>query len=174
MAKYQLTQKQQRFCLEYLKDSNAKAAAVRAGYSEKTAMEQGYQLLQKTSVQKEISRLQAIVAEETNVQVKDLVKELAKVAFTNLPDLLETGTTLKVKNLGNLTEAQRASILEIKETRGKDGSVTRTIKTHSKLTAIDMLMKNLGGYVTASDLIDRLPEERLAQLVDEIMEKLKR
>jgi phage terminase small subunit len=107
------------------------------------------------------------------VQVKDLVNELAKVAFTNLPDLLEPTDLLQVKDLSELTEAQKASILEIKETRGKQGT-TRTIKLHNKLTAIDMLMKNLGGYVTASDLIDKLPPERLEQLIDELLQKLKR
>jgi phage terminase small subunit len=53
MAK--MTAKQQAFCDEYLIDLNATQAAVRAGYSKKTAMEQGYQLLQKTSVQEYIA-----------------------------------------------------------------------------------------------------------------------
>lgn len=50
-----MTAKQQRFCDEYLIDLNATQAAIRAGYSKKTAMEQGYQLLQKTSVQEYIA-----------------------------------------------------------------------------------------------------------------------
>ena len=45
-----LTRKQKAFCREYLMDRNATQAAIRAGYSFQTAMEQGYQLLQKTSV----------------------------------------------------------------------------------------------------------------------------
>ena len=53
MAK--MTAKQQAFCDEYLIDLNATQAAIRAGYSKKTAMEQGYQLLQKTSVQEYIA-----------------------------------------------------------------------------------------------------------------------
>ncbi len=48
MAK--LTPKQKRFVAEYLVDLNATAAAKRAGYSEKTAEQVGYQLLQKTTV----------------------------------------------------------------------------------------------------------------------------
>ena len=48
MAK--LTAKQQRFCDEYLIDLNATQAAIRAGYSPKTAEQLAYQLLQKTSV----------------------------------------------------------------------------------------------------------------------------
>lgn len=45
-----LTAKQQRFVVEYLIDLNATQAAIRAGYSAKTAMEQGYQLLRIPSV----------------------------------------------------------------------------------------------------------------------------
>src|SRR5436190_3999556 len=62
-----LTAKQQRFCEEYLIDLNATQAAIRAGYSEKTAMEQGYQLLQKTSVQGSIQECQKKLSEKTEL-----------------------------------------------------------------------------------------------------------
>lgn len=45
-----LTDKQQRFVAEYLIDLNATQAAIRAGYSEKTANEQGNRLLANVSV----------------------------------------------------------------------------------------------------------------------------
>ena len=51
-----LTAKQQQFCCEYIIDLNATAAARRAGYSSRTAEQQGYQLLQNPSVQAEIQR----------------------------------------------------------------------------------------------------------------------
>lgn len=51
MSKEQLTPKQQRFCEEYLIDLNATQAAIRAGYSAKTANEQGARLLANVSVQ---------------------------------------------------------------------------------------------------------------------------
>ena len=45
-----LTAKQQRFIQEYLIDLNATRAAIRAGYSEKTATEIGYENLRKPHV----------------------------------------------------------------------------------------------------------------------------
>jgi phage terminase small subunit len=51
-----LTLKQEMFVREYLVDLNATQAAVRAGYSEKSSMEIGYQLLRKTSVQEAIQK----------------------------------------------------------------------------------------------------------------------
>ena len=47
-----LTDKQKRFCDEYLIDLNATQAAIRAGYSEKTAQEQSSRLLSNVMVQK--------------------------------------------------------------------------------------------------------------------------
>ena len=52
-----LTPKQAAFCQEYVLDLNATQAAIRAGYSKKTANEQGAQQLVKLSVQGEIRRL---------------------------------------------------------------------------------------------------------------------
>lgn len=54
MAK--LTAKQERFIQEYLIDLNATQAAIRAGYSEKTANEQGARLLANVSVRTEIDK----------------------------------------------------------------------------------------------------------------------
>lgn len=50
-----LTAKQKRFCDEYLKDMNAKQAAIRAGYSEKTAHSIGNENLKKPELKKYIT-----------------------------------------------------------------------------------------------------------------------
>ena len=54
-----LTAKQKRFCDEYLIDLNATQAAIRAGYSARTANEQGARLLANVSVQEYIARKMA-------------------------------------------------------------------------------------------------------------------
>jgi len=81
-----LTDKQQRFVSEYLVDLNATAAAKRAGYSELTASEQGYQLLQKTLVQQAIQ--QAMHERELRTQATQdkVVDELCAVAFREASD----------------------------------------------------------------------------------------
>lgn len=82
-----LTPKQQRFVEEYLIDSNATQACIRAGYSEKSAMEQGYQLLHKTSVKAEIERLQAETSKKLNVTKESLIQDLLEIK-----DLCKTDT----------------------------------------------------------------------------------
>lgn len=62
-----LTDKQAAFCREYLIDLNATQAAIRAGYSAKTAEVIGYQQLQKTSVHAEIQRLMDKRAKRTDI-----------------------------------------------------------------------------------------------------------
>jgi phage terminase small subunit len=53
------TSKRQVFAKEYLADQNAKQAAIRAGYSERTAKQQGSRLLTYVDVQEEIALLEA-------------------------------------------------------------------------------------------------------------------
>ena len=71
-----LRERQKRFVEEYLVDLNATQAAIRAGYSEKTAMEQGYQLLQKTSVQKAIEEAQNKRLERIQIKQDDVIRML--------------------------------------------------------------------------------------------------
>ncbi len=165
-----MTDKQQRFVEEYLKDLNATAAAVRAGYSEKTAMEQGHQLLQKTSVSEAIQVAQQERAKRLQLDVDTVVANLANIAGANILDYLEQdGDLIKLKDLNTLSPQQLTAIESIKH--GKYGI---ELKLYSKLTASDMLMKHLGGYITSSDLIDKLPAERLERLVNELLQKLQK
>ena len=78
MAK--LTEKQKRFCHEYLKDSNATQAAIRAGYSERTAKEGGYENLTKPHVADYLKSLQKELNAETIFSVNDRIKMLAEIA----------------------------------------------------------------------------------------------
>lgn len=52
-----MTPKQKRFCVEYLVDLNGTQAAIRAGYSEKTAYSQGQRLLKHVEIKDRISEL---------------------------------------------------------------------------------------------------------------------
>lgn len=62
-----LTDAHKRFALEYVKDSNATAAAIRAGYSESSARKTGCRLRQNPMVKAEIERLQKKIEEKAIV-----------------------------------------------------------------------------------------------------------
>ncbi|MCE5266730.1 MAG: terminase small subunit, partial [Planctomycetaceae bacterium] len=78
-----LTPKQARFVSEYLVDLNATQAAIRAGYSARTAADIGRQLLGKTPVAEAVAAQQKAREVRTGVTADRVVAELARVAFGN-------------------------------------------------------------------------------------------
>ena len=67
-----LNDKQSRFVDEYLVDLNATQAAIRAGYSQKTAGSQGFDLLKKPEIAAEIEKRRQIIAENAIVTGKQI------------------------------------------------------------------------------------------------------
>lgn len=76
MSKPELNAKQSRFVDEYMIDLNATQAAIRAGYSKKTAASIGDENLRKPAIAKNIAARQAILAETHGVTLKTLLDEL--------------------------------------------------------------------------------------------------
>ncbi len=74
-----LTDKQKRFCEEYIVDSNATQAAIRAGYSERTANEQGARLLAKDSVKTYIKELMDDRKSDTIASAEEVMRYLTSV-----------------------------------------------------------------------------------------------
>ena len=89
-----MTDKQARFCEEYMIDLNATQAAIRAGYSPKTAQEQSARLLSNVMVQNRLAQLQAEQSRRTGVSADRVVRELAKIAFANASDLIDPELSL--------------------------------------------------------------------------------
>ncbi len=75
-----LTPRQARFIEEYLIDLNATQAAIRAGYSAKTANEQGAQLLAKLSIRQAVAEAQAIRSKRTAITQDEVIQGLKKEA----------------------------------------------------------------------------------------------
>ena len=84
-----MTPRQQRFVEQYLVDLNAKRAALDAGYSPKTAEQQGYQLLQKPSVQAAIAAAQADRSKRTGITAEAVLQELWSIATADPNALIE-------------------------------------------------------------------------------------
>ncbi len=75
MTERPLTNKQQAFCREYVKDSNGSQAAIRAGYSKAGSTVRGSELLTNRKVTLEISRIQAGLAQEVGYSVEQCQAE---------------------------------------------------------------------------------------------------
>ncbi|MEZ2659298.1 terminase small subunit [Aneurinibacillus aneurinilyticus] len=142
MAK--LTFKQQRFVDEYLIDLNATQAAIRAGFSVKTAEQQGHQLLKKTSVSEAIAKAMAERSKRTSVSQDRIVQQLAKIAFSDLKDYVEwNGDSITLKDSD---EVDGSVIQSITETMLPKGGIKKEIKLNDKMKALELLGKHLGMF----------------------------
>jgi phage terminase small subunit len=74
-----LTNKQKMFVKEYQIDRNATQAAIRAGYSKKSAMEQGYQLLQKTPVKAALDKQTEKIAAKVDITAEDVLQSIKDI-----------------------------------------------------------------------------------------------
>lgn len=104
-----LTAKQERFCREYIIDLNATQAAIRAGYSEKTAAEQGVRLLRNVKVKEKIQYLQRKLTKRVEITQENIVNELASIGFAEPSKYVRTTDKIKAlellgKHLGIFTE----------------------------------------------------------------------
>ncbi len=140
-----LTEKQQRFVDEYLIDLNATQAAIRAGYSAKTANEQGTQNLAKLSIQTEIAKRMAERSKRTGVNQDRVVLELAKIAFVKMTDIVDEHG--KIKDSAAEDDLACIESIKYKESESDTGSsVEREVKISSKLKALELLGKHLGMW----------------------------
>jgi phage terminase small subunit len=80
MAAKKLTPKQKKFCEEYLIDCNGTQAAIRAGYSEKTAKEQATRLLTKVYVKDYIESKQKKTFDKFEITKEQIVKMVFDIA----------------------------------------------------------------------------------------------
>lgn len=142
----ELTPKQQRFVSEYLIDMSATQAAIRAGYSARTANEQGARLLAKASVRQAVDAAIAERQKRTEITQDMVVAELAKIAFGDQRDVMEWGPRgVKLRDSKNLTDEQAAIVAEVTETITIAGG-TLKLKTHDKVGALKLLGEHLGMF----------------------------
>lgn len=159
------------FCEEYLTDLNATQAAIRAGYSEKTAEQTASRLLTNVKVQEYIEKRKKDRIKRIEITQDAVLQEIAIVAFavaTDYAKVVEREATVEVDGKivplfdadGNpvkyrtvepvlteeLTENQKKALAVIK--KGRDGF---EIKPHDKMKALEMLGRHLG-------LWDKKPE----------------
>ena len=145
----ELPAKRKRFVEEYLIDSNGRQAAIRAGYSPKTAQMQASQLLTYPGVADAVAAGQAELAERSAVKAEDVIRELAKLGFANIEDYTSNNGSDLAIDLADMTRDQAAAISEITtETYTKDGEqVRRTkFKLADKRAALVDLGKHLGLF----------------------------
>lgn len=161
----ELTPKQRAFVREYLIDMNATQAAIRAGYSEKSAFVEGSRLLKHAKVGAAVDAAMKNRAERTGITSEMVLKELAKIGFSDIrkaikwrahlveeednPEggdiaVVKTIVTNQVELIGSedLDDETAAAISEISQNQG--GGIK--LKLHDKRAALVDIGKHLGMF----------------------------
>jgi len=126
-----LTKKQEMFVEEYIIDLNATQAAIRAGYSKKTAGQIGEQNLKKLEIQQAINEKLAEKKEKLIMKQDEILERLTQqgrreatdyqVVITEKPVTNEKGDVVAIEKLPEIVEVptQNKDVIKALETLGK-------------------------------------------------------
>jgi phage terminase small subunit len=143
-----LTDKQLRFCDEYLIDLNATQAAIRAGYSARTAAVIGAENLVKPNIANCIQEKKKKLAAKLEITQEMVLEGYRKLAFYDPRKFFDENDNLKtVSQLDDETSYALAGF-EITEERNKDvvTGYTKKIKMPDRRGALDSLGRHLGMF----------------------------
>lgn len=142
-----LSDKQKKFCEEYIIDFNQTQSAIRAGYSAKTAYSIGNENLKKPDIQAYIKELLIKREERTQITADMVVKEWAKVAFFDIRKIFhKEGGLLNPHDLDDETATVISSIKARDVKVGDDIETIKEYRLNDKMKALDMLAKHLGMF----------------------------
>lgn len=137
-----LTPKQQRFVEEYLIDLNATQAAIRAGYSEKTANEIGAENLAKPSIAKAIQDALKERSERVQIDADYVLKRLVEIDQMDVADIIDNDGN--VKPLRDWPKIWRQYISNIETISVDDGEGwLKKIKWPDKVKNLELLGKHV-------------------------------
>lgn len=143
-----LTSKQKRFCEEYVVDVNQTQAAIRAGYSKRTASSQASRLLTKVNIVEYVDKLKAEILENSKISIDECIQRLTAMARFDVLDFYDENGAMK--DLKDVPEDARMAVeaLDVDEIRIGDISVgeSKKLKLSSRRATIVELMKYLGGF----------------------------
>lgn len=143
-----LSYKQQQFIKEYLRDFNATQAAIRAGYSERTAGAIGHENLKKPEIQEAI-KSSIMSADEVALRLTDIARGDIADLMTITPsgfviDLTadnERGVNPKTKLIRKIK--QKVTTVPAKDANGEDREI---IETEIELYSAHDALRDIGRY----------------------------
>jgi len=165
-----LTDKQQKFVTEYLKDHNASSAAKKAGYKVPATM--GAKLCNNKAVKSIIGKYKQEMFQKDELDRLEIVKQLRYGLTRNAKDLVDDDGKL-INNINDLSDEIAATIdaieQEVVTIHDADGNVVKeTLQTkltfNRKSTYIDMAMKHMGMYEKQlAEVTHRIDWDSIAQ-----------
>jgi phage terminase small subunit len=153
-----LPPKQARFVEEYLTDFNGAQAAIRAGYSPKTARVQASKMLAKVSIREALLRRRQEITDANELTPEKVIAELERIAFARMDTYTKWGASgVALIASDELPEGAAAAVSEVSETiTDKSHNVRFTL--HDKAASLDKLLKYMQWKKETEDLAVQIKE----------------
>lgn len=140
-----LTDKQEMFCREYLIDLNATQAAIRAGYSAKTANRTASENMSKPDVQSRIAELKAQRNDLVGINATYVLNRLVEIDQMDVLDILTS--TGELKPVAEWPKVWRTTLsgLDVMEmaSEGNTAALLKKIKWPDKVKNLELLGKHI-------------------------------
>jgi phage terminase small subunit len=141
------TEKMMRFVAEIQIDGNGTQAAIRAGYSKKSAYAMAAENLRKPQIIKAIAEGKKAAVERNKISIDRVIQEAARLALFDPRKMFHAdGTPKSIHELDDDTAACVAGLDVVSIGSGESVGTVLKYKLAPKGQAIDTLMKYLGGY----------------------------
>ena len=163
-----MTERQKRFVDEYLIDLNATQAAIRAGYSVKTAGQIGDENLKKPQIERAVKVVLAERSRRTGITADRVLEEMAKIGFANIAEVVNLDEAAVRDGAANADTAAIQSI-KVKTTSTEYGDTTeREVRMYDKTRALIELGKHVGLFDNKLKIEGSLPVffEGESELID--------
>jgi phage terminase small subunit len=169
-----LNERQARFVAEYLLDLNATQAAVRAGYSPRSARQVAGRMMTNDDIAAAIAEAQAVRSRRTEVTQDRVVLELARLAFGDPRRVMSWGPGgVKLRPSAELSDEEAAIVAEASQTVTENGGTIR-LKVCEKLGALRLLAQHLGMLGEGKVAVTLAPAPELAGLQAVLLAVLER
>lgn len=141
MAK--LTDKQELFAREFIKDLNASQAAIRAGYSEKSSRNQAARMMANDDILNRIAELKADRNEEVGIDAAYVLRRLVEIDEMDVLDILMVNGELKP--IAQWPKVWRTTLsgMDVTELAGDSAGLLKKIKWPDKVKNLELLGKHI-------------------------------
>lgn len=156
-----LNDKQIRFCEEYAKSYNIRLAAIRAGYSKRSAHTAAWKIRQNEDCNRYIAWLKLRISQQCHVHAVDVIDHYARIAFADITDVCEVHDGKMTLADTDLIDGQIVKSISL----GRSGTVS--VEMYDKFQALSKLER----------FFDMMPkdwrqdlEERKVKILEERLE----
>lgn len=163
-----MTEREKRFADHYIVSLNASEACLQVSPNCKNPNVYGHQLLSKPEVKQYVEDKIAKISKKLELKAEDVIEEIRTVAFAKITDFMDYDDAgMKLKDS---KEVDATAVNEVTFTTDEKGKVTKRIKLHDKLKALEILAryfklltdsKEKAENVTILDVLDYLKNKEL-------------